>query len=1231
MLYRNTMSQTHTYGPTCHLARNATFSGSKVDDDIPYMKAQFFYSSPLPIDDPLSAVPAPRGSDSKSAKHPPRPFSAYDNNALEEAWCNLASSKDKKHHKKYNKVSQPGGNCHDERHASAVGSNSRNGNCGRKHIPDPHLNTSSATSYAKLAHDIHDPIPGRDGKHGQGECATTSSAIAKSNSTISGDKAAKLDSIPSGLDKQGQSHAGPKAANVPAGPVSSSSSHSSAWKPDCGCKESHDKLPNSPNFTCPSASSPQASSVPKSLTRNSQPTDGNSDSKHSRKRKKTQDAQKQDGEYETHEFRRVNPYNSNCEDAHQAPLDQIPSCCANLEVDVRTEHAKCLVESELSESHDTQALNMDSKGQNWGKGQANGKSLVDREVGQEQGDGPDEGYPKNVAQHPDELNSKEQKAFEKHELSKGQQDFNKHLREDSNQDSPQTPSTDAEVTKLKVSGKNGKSQAPEPSAGKHKPSGTAEIAGATTLPSELVSVNLPVQGGDAGTTGFPFLKFPSRSPQPQSSRPSTQDNGEHQTPTSPQGDGQSESTRKEHARESTETEYLHVHGCKAQKNTKERADVPVGISRLHLVTLPALQMKPIYWPPVHDIAAVTRGTWFYKDTMFPVEPAVANQLEKGYRELRPWSQTWNDELNSAIEVGAVAEERIAHRLWPKDEEAKDGFSSKAEHTMSTDPYCAARCFNGEASAEGTLDLEASDKKSTDTTRTLAKKYPSSQVIYKDSQNAFILKPNLQPSAYYGRKPLQKIRKGTNVGIHVVRGFDWKAWEKLHPSKKTNVAAKAEENAPASGDADARKSNPCAACRSQEERPRVTDLILVIHGIGQKLSERVESFHFTHAINDFRRSINVQVCNEGVQRVLRKDLGGVMVLPVNWRSNLSFEDGGSIKDGDKANSNSGFSLKEITPDSIPAVRNMISDVMLDIPFYMSQHKPKMIQAVICEANRVYRLWCRNNPEFQKEGRVHIIAHSLGSAMAVEVLSKQPTSVQKIDIYSKKTNTKCLDFNTTNLFCVGSPAGFFLLLDKGKLIPRKGKSKPGAELGDDHDKLIIGDAGTFGCLSVDNIYNVMHQNDPIAYCLNAAVDSQYAASLKNAKVPSASTGFLESIGNAMKSITPGVPSSSDLAVGQVAKPVGVARLPSQLEMEVHDFTREEIAEKKFYLLNDNGQVDWYLSSGGGPLELQYINMLGAHSSYWGSADFVRMVVTEVGRRPGRNHALPNMKAAKIGHKS
>ena len=38
----------------------------------------------------------------------------------------------------------------------------------------------------------------------------------------------------------------------------------------------------------------------------------------------------------------------------------------------------------------------------------------------------------------------------------------------------------------------------------------------------------------------------------------------------------------------------------------------------------------------------------------------------------------------------------------------------------------------------------------------------------------------------------------------------------------------------------------------------------------------------------------------------------------------------MKEGDKDHGD--FSLRDITPASIPAVRSLISDVMLDIPFY-----------------------------------------------------------------------------------------------------------------------------------------------------------------------------------------------------------------------------------------------------------------------------------------------------------
>ncbi|TVY23400.1 putative phospholipase [Lachnellula hyalina] len=1023
-------------------------SGSKGHDDCPELEAQFFYSSPLPIDDPLSVVPTPNGSESKSVKHPLRPFSAYDNDSLEEAWRGFASGKDNKHQKKLNDSTD--GKLLKLRENTSTGQASQ-------YVIDPQ--SSKGSTPQKASQSVQDP---KSRKHPH---ASTGSEQEPASKAVRGSQSITKSYGSTVLSR--------------------------------GAFGDSDAVKGSPDGT--------------------------------------------------------NPHSEVDEDREQ------------------------------SDKSIGDIVNKDKYGAN------------KKHARLSQGDGADERLPKEHLKASSESQTSGHRAFRKYEPLKGHEDFEKHLKIEHGRDHSDPHGSESSSMTPKL----------------YLPPGS--------LDGE----------DDVGISGKPFVKLPSRrsSPQRQPLRFSNHDDAESQMPVAESAGKYPSDLLDTDGPAYGETEDMHVHDCKAHKNTKKHADVPVGISRLHLVKLPALHMQPIYWSPVHDEASVTRGTWFYKNTMLPVEPAVANQLESGYRELGCWSETWNDELRSAMEVGAAGEEKIAHRLWPKETDARTSSRKSMYPHLSTNPYCAAICFHGEAAAEGSI---VPGEKSSES-KVLAKKYSNAQVIYKDAQNAFILKPNLQPSAYYGRKPLQKIMKGATVGIHVVRGFDWKSWEKIHPSKKTDAVTKVEENAPVAGDADAASSNFCPACRSQEKQPKVTDLCLVVHGIGQKLSERMESFHFTHAMNAFRRSVTAERGNDAVKNVLRKSLGGIMVLPVNWRSNLSFEGEDPVKDDGEDRHQSDFSLNDITQPTIPAVRTLISDVMLDIPYYLSRHKSKMIQAVISEANRVYRLWCKNNPDFQRGGRVHIIAHSLGSVMAVEILSKQPTSVPKVDVHSRRIDVKHFDFNTTNLFCAGSPAGFFFYLEKAKLLPRRGQGKPDAEHRDELDKKITGESGTFGCMAVDNVYNIMHYNDPIAYRLNATVDAQYASSLRNAQVPSATTGFFESIGHAMRSMIPGVSASADTCVGEVSRPGNIARLPSQLELEVHDFTREEIAEKKFCLLNDNGQVDWCLSSGGGPLEIQYINMLGAHSSYWISPGFVRMIVTEVGREPGRSSTLPNMRATKVGHKA
>lgn len=546
--------------------------------------------------------------------------------------------------------------------------------------------------------------------------------------------------------------------------------------------------------------------------------------------------------------------------------------------------------------------------------------------------------------------------------------------------------------------------------------------------------------------------------------------------------------------------------------------VTVGVSRLHLVELPNLevllciyyiihldsfadtlicfQMKPIYWSPIHDISPVVRATWFYKNTMFPVEPELANQLEAGYVYLQPWTETWQDELNSCVENGAEAELKIVHKLWP-NEDLKSSTRSRPSQDVNATGTASTETVDSEGNKRSSLTFDDNLAAGADSIPTpTVKPFATSSVIYINSKEAQILRPSLLPSAPRGRKPLGPIRKGRQIGIAVVRGFNRQAWDKLHPPKQSPVEVRNYMRQQQSRDsAGPGRRQMCYGCDLEERKPSATDLVLVIHGIGQKLSERVESFHFTHSINAFRRQVNIELNSDSVWPHIRPDLGGIMVLPINWRSKFSPDDGSDDTPATSGPGENHFGLKDITPDTLPAVRNLISDVMLDIPYYLSHHKNKMIEAVVKEANRVYRLWCQNNPGFQEHGRVHLIAHSLGSVMATDILSQQPTRLPHIDFASTEIHSDIFEFDTKSVFFCGSPAGFFLLLNKGtcfpnfiyitylyimanigiaNLLPRKGRDKPGRE-GEDRERGVAGEAGTYGCLSIDNLYNIVHYND------------------------------------------------------------------------------------------------------------------------------------------------------------
>lgn len=67
--------------------------------------------------------------------------------------------------------------------------------------------------------------------------------------------------------------------------------------------------------------------------------------------------------------------------------------------------------------------------------------------------------------------------------------------------------------------------------------------------------------------------------------------------------------------------------------------------------------------------------------MLPVETELANKLEEGYVYLKPWSDTWQDELNSCVENGADAELKIVHPLWTKQDSRPT--AAKAPHSRDS--------------------------------------------------------------------------------------------------------------------------------------------------------------------------------------------------------------------------------------------------------------------------------------------------------------------------------------------------------------------------------------------------------------------------------------------------------------------------------------------------------------------------------------------------------------------
>lgn len=233
------------------------------------------------------------------------------------------------------------------------------------------------------------------------------------------------------------------------------------------------------------------------------------------------------------------------------------------------------------------------------------------------------------------------------------------------------------------------------------------------------------------------------------------------------------------------------------------------------------------------------------------------------------------------------------------------------------------------------------------------------------------------------------------------------------------------------------------------------LLFCIHGIGQKLSEDYASMHFVHDIDRLRSIMREQLDDPDLRQLLNG--GRVKLVPICWRRDLQFDP-----------EEEHYTLQDLVNHAmLPAVRTVMTKVLLDVPFYFSRHHDRMERQVLKEMNRLYRLFVQRNPEFEaRGGTVSVLAHSLGAMLAGDILTRQPTEVPPLrDVDGPRIHLTSdhLLFNVDKFFCVGSPLPIVLYMAGARLVARKRHD-------DDNDDATLDAVGKTGCMAMRSIYNV-----------------------------------------------------------------------------------------------------------------------------------------------------------------
>ena len=583
----------HSYGPSCLLqpeSNTFTRRASEVSPAAPPIKAHYFYCSALPIDDPLSPVPPPPTGTTVKQKLPPRPFSVPDNVSLEEVWLSIHDT---------GKEKKPSSRQHNETSQK------------EKSRPPAPVATSSVNNLAKILKE------------------------AKAGSTKEGKTGRKKGSEepPTGAEDS----TAPKSAEMPGNEVSSRSPHalqdSKASKVD--------------QHTAGDQNSPALDSFSHSRTSvDNKKVEGDKKAKKSAK-----DTHATEEDAVTAGSSTGKPKETAQEDRSSHLGRKTAQAIGKAKVFSHGdfEPAALQSQSDLDLCDDPDHIQSFSAAQ---RVQQPDLTLFDD---------PDhipfdETMPVGIEEiGNDEFEGNVQKRRGRHSFRQYLKKNKDRSKSPGNAETPEEVETEADLSsyrRLSVSTQKA-----------HDSKQKSHNSRQKSRDSKKKDKDSKVGSSPAvhDTTGTPFLRIPSdskrsrsrsRSRSPEAELEPAQGAEEREAlaekqksvfskpgfqrlSSAPQsGDGQSEQMQTSSADQASEGRWGFFKkddgrpsSRKEQKKLQE-VYITVGVSRLHVVEMRSLKMGPIYWDPVHDISSVVRGTWFYKETMWPVESDVANQSKK---------------------------------------------------------------------------------------------------------------------------------------------------------------------------------------------------------------------------------------------------------------------------------------------------------------------------------------------------------------------------------------------------------------------------------------------------------------------------------------------------------------------------------------------------------------------------------------------------------------------------